>query len=159
MPPLRPLSDSPVSAIPALGRDTDLFRVQARGSAIAVDFSHVLTDGTGGMLFLGTLVTRYLELCGVKVSDWTPFLDPAGPPSAEEHEDAHNRYFDPRAPRPARLMKAWQLPGSRHSGYRIITGRMQVNDVLGRARRTRCESDRVPRGALRVQPDPGQGAA
>jgi hypothetical protein len=134
VPPLHPLSDTPVSAIPAWQRDTDLFRVQARGATIAVDFSHILTDGAGGLLFLGTLVTRYLELCGVTVHDWAPFLDPSETPSVEEYEDAHNRFFDPRAPKPARYSRAYQLPGTREHRYRIITGRMAVNEVLERAR-------------------------
>jgi hypothetical protein len=134
VPALYPMSDVPVSAIPAWQRDIDLFRVQARGGTIAVDFSHILTDGTGGLAFLGTLATRYLELCGVTIADWAPFLDPSEPPSPEEYEDAHNRYFRPGIPRPARLSKAFQLPGSREDRYRIITGRMSVTDVLQRAR-------------------------
>ena len=79
VPPLHPMSEAPVSAIPAWRRDTDLFRVQARGATIAIDFSHILTDGIGGLRFLGTLLTRYLELRGVKVDDWAPFLDPSAP--------------------------------------------------------------------------------
>jgi hypothetical protein len=134
VPPLHPMSEAPVSAIPAWQRDTDLFRVQARRDTIAVDYSHIITDGIGGLGFLGTLVTRYLELCGATVSDWAPFLDPSAPPSAEEYEDAHNRFFDPRAPKPARLSRAYQLPGPLQDRYRIITGRMPVSEVLERAR-------------------------
>jgi hypothetical protein len=134
VPPLHPMREATVSAIPAWRRDADLFRVQVHGATIAVDFSHILTDGTGGLIFLGTLVTRYLELCGVKIGDWAPFLDPSEPPSAEEYEDAHNRFFRPGTPKPARLSKAYHLPGNREDRYRIITGRMSVNDVLQRAR-------------------------
>ena len=134
IPPLHPMSDAPVSAIPAWRRGTDLFRVQARGATIAVDFSHILTDGTGGLLFLGTLVTRYLELCGVAIGDWAPFLDPSETPSPEEHEDAHNRFFRSETPRPPRISRAYQLPGKREDRYRIITGRMSATEVLERAR-------------------------
>lgn len=134
VPALYPMSDAPISAVPAWQRDTDLFRVQARRDTIAVDFSHIITDGTGGLRFLGTLVTRYLELCGVKVDDWAPFLDPSETPPSEEYEDAHNRFFDPRTPRPARVTRAYQLPGTREDRYRIITGRMAVSEVLDRAR-------------------------
>jgi hypothetical protein len=134
IPPLYPMSDTPVSAIPAWRRDIDLFRVQARRDTIAVDFSHILTDGSGGLTFLGTLVTCYLELCGVKIGGWAPFLDPSDPPSAEEYEDAHNRFFRPGTPRPARLSKAYHLPGDRRDRYRIITGRMSAAEVLQRAR-------------------------
>ncbi len=134
VPPLYTMGDTPVAAIPAMRRDTDLYRVQARGSTIAVDYSHILTDGAGGMAFLGTLLARYLELGGERVGSWGPFLDPSAEPSAEEHEDAHNRFFDPRAPRPPLLSSAWQLPGRREGRYRIISGRMAAADVLSRSR-------------------------
>src|SRR4030042_363177 len=78
--------------------------------------------------------SRPLERCGAPGSDGAPFLDPSAPPSAEEYEDAHNRFFDPRAPKPARLSRAYQLSGTREHRYRIITGRMAAADVLERAR-------------------------
>ena len=158
VPPLYPMREPSVSAIPALLRDTDLFRVQARGSTIAIDFSHILTDGVGGMIFLGTLLTRYLELCGVTVSDWAPFLDPSGTPSPEEYEDAHNRFFDPRAPRPARLSRAYQLPGQQ-AGPLPHHHRAHARGRCPAARaRPGGEPHGVPRGAVHVQPDPGPGA-
>ena len=135
VPTLHPMSEAPVAAIPAWRWETDLYRVQARGATIAIDFSHIITDGIGGLRFLGTLLTRYLELRGTGVDDWSPFLDPSAPLSAEEYEDAHNRYFDPRAPRPVRHGRAWQLPGTPEDRYRVITGRMPVSEVLERARR------------------------
>jgi hypothetical protein len=134
IPSLHPMSQAPVAAIPAWQRDIDLYRVQARGATIAIDFSHIITDGIGGLRFLGTLLTRYLELRGAKVDDWSPFLDPSAPPPAEEYEDAHNRFFDPRAPRPERHARAYQLPGAPEHRYRVITGRMPVGEVLDRAR-------------------------
>ena len=134
LPVLHPMSESPVAAIPARRWDTDLYRVQVRGATIAIDFSHIITDGIGGLRFLGTLLTRYLELRGVPVDDWSPFFDPSTPLSAEEYEDAHNRFFDPRAPRPAHHARAWQLPGTPEHRYRVITGRMPVSEVLERAR-------------------------
>ncbi len=133
-PTLHPMSETPVAAIPAWRWDTDLYRVQVRGATIAIDFSHIITDGIGGLRFLGTLLTRYLELRGTKVDDWSPFLDPSTPPSAEEYEDAHNRFFDPRAPRPARHARAYQLPGAPEHRYRVIRGRMPVSETLERAR-------------------------
>ncbi len=136
VPAIEPMGDLPVSMIALRRRDTHLLRVQARGRGVAVDFSHVLTDGGGGLRFLGTLVTEYLSQCGVRVGDRAPFLDPAEEPAAGEFEDAHNRFFRGRLPKPPRLAPAWQLAGGRRPapGYRILTGRMPLASVLELAR-------------------------
>ena len=76
IPDLHPLSSVPVSVMPGRPGNTHLLRVQARGRTIGVDFSHVLTDGSGAVRFLGTLTTQYLRLQGVPITGWKPFLDP-----------------------------------------------------------------------------------
>ncbi len=136
IPAIEPLTEGAVSIIPIHRRDTHLLRVQARGRTVAVDFSHILTDGSGGLSFLGTLLAEYLSLCGVAVTDRTPFLDPAQPADAEEYEDAHNRFFHGRLPRPPRLSAAYQLPPGPPAdhGYRVIRGRMPVAPVRELAR-------------------------
>ena len=53
--PCRPMEVSH-SAAPA-------FRVFFYQARISVEFFHILTDGTGGMLFLKALLTTYLRLC------------------------------------------------------------------------------------------------
>jgi hypothetical protein len=136
IPPLEPLGDSPISVIPIRGRNTHLLRVQARQRTIAVDFSHVLTDGGGGLRFLGTLVTEYLRLCGVAVASTAPFLDPAESPGAEEAEDAHNRFFKGHIPKPRPLSRVYQIEGDNgpDGGYRVIEARMPVAQVLNLTR-------------------------
>jgi len=134
VPALQPLGDEPVAAIPIRKRDSHLLRVRARERTIAIDFSHVLTDGGGGLRFLGTLTVEYLRLCGVPVSGWEPFLDPDASPTAEESEDAHNRFFGGRLPKPARRSPAYQIADGRRADFRVITGRMSVARVLDLAR-------------------------
>jgi hypothetical protein len=134
IPELSPMSHVPVSVMPTQWGSGHLMRVQARGATIAVDFSHVLTDGAGAVCFLGTLATQYLRLRGVHVNCWEPFFDPEAPPSAGEYEDAYKRYFDRSLPGPARLSAAYHLPGEAQSRYRVITGRMPVRDTLDLAR-------------------------
>ena len=132
---LFPMTDVPVSAMPEPIGGGYLLRVQARGATIAVDFSHVLTDGTGAIRFLGTLVTRYLQLRGVVVTDWAPFLDPDTPPDEGEFEDAYDRYYDPGLPAPPRLPSAYHLPDRAEKRSRVITGHLPLDDVLALARR------------------------
>jgi hypothetical protein len=134
IPGLHPLSSVPVSIIPAHRGVYHLLRVQARGATIAVDFSHVLTDGAGAMRFLGTLAMQYLRLRGVRMNRWEPFLDPKEPPSAGEFEDAYNRYFESDLPGPSKLTPAYHLPQTAQPRFRVITGRSPVSGMLGLAR-------------------------
>ncbi len=134
IPELHPMSDVPVSVLPTLSGSRHLLRVQARGATIAVDFSHVLTDGAGAIRFLGTLATQYLRLRGVRVTAWEPFLDPEASPSPGEFEDAYKRYFDPRLPGPTRLSAAYHLPDDAQRRSRVITARLPVGEVLDLAR-------------------------
>ncbi|OPL19292.1 MAG: hypothetical protein AVO35_11130 [Candidatus Aegiribacteria sp. MLS_C] len=134
IPELRPLGDVPGSVLPGPTGSGHLLRVQAGGRTMAVDFSHVLTDGSGAMRFFGTLVTEYLRQRGIRVASSEPFLDPDEPPSPEEFEDAYCRYCDIDVPGPKRLSPAYHLPDPPLSIYRVITGRMPVNEVLLRAR-------------------------
>jgi len=134
IPALHPMSDVPVSVMPMHRGICHLLRVQAREATIAVDFSHVLTDGAGALRFVGTLATQYLRLRGVHVTRWEPFLDPEEPPSPDEYEDAYNRYFDRRLPGPPRLSPAYHLREPARSHSRVITGRLPVSDALDLAR-------------------------
>ena len=65
-----------------------LYMIRVYKKRTAAEFSHVLTDGSGGLEFLKTLVCQYLILQG-KLKDF-----PAGimrsdePPAPEEYEDA-----------------------------------------------------------------------
>lgn len=132
---LFPMTEVPVSAMPAPIGDGYLLRVQARGATIAVDFSHVLTDGAGAIRFLGTLVTRYLQLRGIVITDWAPFLDPSAPPDEGEFEDAYDRYHDAGLPPPSRLSTAYHLPEPAEGRSRVMVGRLPLNHVLDLARR------------------------
>lgn len=130
------LAASPVSVVPMRGRTAHLFRVYARQSTIAIDFSHILTDGTGGLRFLGTLVAEYLRIRGVDITRWDPFLDPREEPAPQEYEDAFRRRFRGGTPEPSRLSPAYHLHEKppRQRAYRSITGRMPVAGVLALAK-------------------------
>ena len=79
-----PLSRMPFDAITKCA-----FRVLTYQNRIAVEFFHALTDGTGGLIFLKTLVSEYLyQKYGVKVPHGDGFLDRLEEPSPEELEDS-----------------------------------------------------------------------
>ncbi|QVK18346.1 hypothetical protein KHQ81_01120 [Mycoplasmatota bacterium] len=67
-----------------------LFRVLYINNKISVEFNHILTDGTGGLTFLNTIVYEYLKLEGyeVSVNDW--IKDIKSEVDEQEYEDSHS---------------------------------------------------------------------
>ena len=63
------------------------FRVKAYKNRIAVEFSHILTDGMGAISFLKALVAEYLQLSGVKIKDWGDIIKANDKPLKKEWED------------------------------------------------------------------------
>lgn len=69
------------------------FRVIIYKKRIAVEFFHALTDGTGGLIFLKTLVSEYLyQKYGIKVPHGNGVLDRLEEPSVAELEDSFIKY-------------------------------------------------------------------
>ena len=87
------LDCSPLQAMPDHGRTGHLLRIRARERTIAVEFSHILTDGAGGLRFLCSLLAEYLRLCGTPVAGRSELLDPRESPDPQEAEDGHRKHF------------------------------------------------------------------
>jgi len=69
------------------------FRVIVYDKRIAVEFFHSLTDGTGGMIFLKTLVAEYLQQkYNITIPAESGVLGRLDEPAAEELEDSFLRY-------------------------------------------------------------------
>ena len=99
-------------------------RVLYYRNRIAVEFFHVLSDGGGAMVYLKTLVARYLALrYGVDIPAEDGVLDIREAPDPEELEDSFQKYA---ADHPAYCpeAEAYRLPGKRELGrfMRLITG-------------------------------------
>lgn len=60
------------------------FRVIYYQNRISLELFHILTDGTGGMVFLKTLVAEYLRLLGVNIPCENGILDIGSTPTADE---------------------------------------------------------------------------
>jgi hypothetical protein len=130
------LDRSPIETIRATGRTDHLLRIQARASTIAVDFSHILTDGAGGLRFLRSLLAEYLRRCGVKVKARQDLLDPRESPVPAEAEDGHRKHFGREGPGPTNYSGAYHIADqpSRPTCYRAITGTMKTSEALSLAR-------------------------
>ena len=69
------------------------FRVIVYHSRIAVEFFHSVTDGTGGMIFLNTLLAEYLQQrFRIAIPAEDGVLGRLEEPSKEEMEDSFQRY-------------------------------------------------------------------
>lgn len=86
------------------------FRVLVKGNTISVEFSHILTDGSGAFEFLKSLLITYLDECCLITPGDFNFLKPQEKPLAEEFEDAFSKYFQLRLPAPLKHPRSFHLP-------------------------------------------------
>ncbi len=113
------------------------FRVISYKNRIAVEIMHVIADGTGGMMFLKTLVAEYLRQTGVKVPyDAEGILDVRQKPDPEEMEDSFRKYTRFHAKQARKESRAYWVKGTRQKpgSATIITGRMPVAEVSAKAK-------------------------
>jgi hypothetical protein len=138
----------PCTYMPIKQRGVFPFRVRAWGKTVSVEFSHSLTDGTGAIIFLKSLIAAYY-LSGLTGGspEYENALTEFGRDGQiflfneemdqEEAEDAFRKYFDSDIPDPEAEKKVFHLPGKRiiSSHYRVITAEMDIEPVLNESRR------------------------
>ncbi len=110
-------------------------RILAEDNRIAVEIFHSLTDGTGGQIFLKTLVAEYLrQKYGVQIPPQQGVLDPKQKPEPEEIEDCFPKYAG-RLQASRKEKKAWHLSGlPEKDGFLHLTCFcLPVDDVLQKA--------------------------
>lgn len=82
---VEPETDLPVRPIRVRSSGSHTFRVLYWEKRISVEFFHILTDASGGLIFLKTLLAEYLRLTGVAVPAVSGVLDIEEAPSPEEN--------------------------------------------------------------------------
>lgn len=87
-----------------------MFRVLVRENKISVEFSHILTDGTGAFEYLKTLLAIYFEKCCLPVTAAFQHFDAREAPHAEESTDAYNHFFKKINARPVKVPAAFHVP-------------------------------------------------
>ena len=135
-------SKSPCGYMPIKQRGVFPFRVRVFERTLAVEFSHALTDGTGALGFMKSLLaayrlvdldhssTDYRNLYKEFSSDREILLFDEDP-APEEFEDAFLNHYNPDIPAPDQEKKVFHLPGKQLpiGQYRIITGEMPVQEL------------------------------
>lgn len=134
----QPVADSryPCMHLHARRRGQLLYRVRPFGSRIAVEFCHVLTDGSGALIYIRALLVEYLRLRGVDCPDAPGVFRPADTPAPEESEDSFHRWYQPGVPFPPPVAKAFHAPVRplAPGTFRIITGEVPLAGVVAKTK-------------------------
>ena len=132
-PKVHPEDRPPCSPLYARGERRLLFDVSRYRKRINLEVCHVLTDGTGALQFLRTLVARYLTLCHPELGDIV-ILDYGASPT-EKSIDSFAKYYQETASQAQeRPISAAHVKGARLPGIRVVEGEMDVKRVLARVK-------------------------
>ena len=130
-PPIQEEKSCPLAHAPFHEVRRCAFRVLVYRDRIAVEFFHALTDGTGGLIFLKTLLAEYLtQKYGIAVPAERGVLGRLEEPAPEELEDSFLRYAgDVKASR--KEATAYHLSGTpERDGYNnLITMMLSADQV------------------------------
>lgn len=112
------------------------FRVIAYKNRIAVEFFHSLTDGSGALIFLKTLVAEYLQQrYSLRIPAQMGVLGRLEEPSEEELEDSFHKYAGPlNASR--KENDSWHVSGTPEPRGRLTVTCLQlpVREALAKAK-------------------------
>ena len=113
-----------------------MLRVLYGKNKISAEFFHALADGTGGLCFIKTLVTQYLNLTGVPVAFDNGALDPKDAPAASEYEDAFQRMPLPKVRTSRKETTAYHLHATREMPHtlNLIVASMPCDKVRALAK-------------------------
>ena len=120
---------------PRYGLHRPLVLVRARGRRIAVEASHIVTDGTGALRFFQQLLELYALESEENVS--APVYDDPDPAIlAAEQEYSSRVHAGPHLPDPPTYSRAWHLGGARlpRGYYRATVLRYNVSEIRARAK-------------------------
>lgn len=112
-----------------------MFRILVKENRINVEFSHIITDGTGALEFLKTLMFTYFEKCGIRLQEKN-FLHLDGTCSEEEYEDAFQKYFLRTTTPHVNIPNAFHLPFALNPRPRfsILIGILSLNLIISKAK-------------------------
>lgn len=133
-------AQNPMISIGANQDRNYLFRVRYFRRQIAVEFFHALTDGTGGLTFLLTLVSAYLwKKYGIPQETGLYVLNLTETPRPEESEDSFPRYRGKIGSIKAES-RAYHVHGTIIASHliHVITGILPLDAVERAARKYNC---------------------
>ncbi len=126
-----PETDIPCQPMAVSKSGSEAFRVLYYGNRISVEIFHILTDATGGMTFLKTLVSEYIRLTGADVVPDGDLWDINQTPELEEFDNAFSKVEGSENSSGFVDKPALQMSGrlSNNSPCRLLHFKMNVNDL------------------------------
>ncbi|HZK39631.1 MAG TPA: hypothetical protein VFD23_05720 [Clostridia bacterium] len=108
-----------------------MFRVLYFQKRISVEFFHLVTDGSGSIVYLKTLLARYFELQGRQIAKTHGVFDIHDEPKESETEDSFRRIFNYKEEKISRgEPSAYQYrPETKQNYLKIVSGLMSVDQV------------------------------
>lgn len=138
-PPVEADAANPCMQAELIGRGRWPFRVRVFNRRISVEFSHMITDGTGALSFLRALTVRYFELSGIACSALEGLPRVGEQPDPREWEDSHLESVvqgSGRLPKIRPEEDAFRLPDKlvARGSYQVVSGYLSVVAVLALAK-------------------------
>lgn len=131
----------PCSMLYHPGRRNLLFEVTYNNNRINLEVFHSLSDGTGALVFLKTLLYYYITNGNKEVfKDKLPALDYDASITQKVDDSFAKHYTGNKKPKRIKLRKAYRILGRRANDNRIkvIEGQMPVKEVIDLAHRHSC---------------------
>jgi NRPS condensation-like uncharacterized protein len=130
--PVKVENQPPCRRFPADGL---MFRILAVKNRLSVEFSHILTDGSGAFEFFKSLLVIYFENCGIKIPPDFDFCRPGEIIPEEEFEDSYNRYFKESIPPMPMQPKAFHVPFplSAVPRFDVLNAVLSIDEIKTRA--------------------------
>ena len=128
--------ESPCSYLDLLSNNGYLFKVLYYNNRISLEIFHSLTDGTGAIEFLKTLVYQYLKLKGAELSADSLVRLPGDLVRQEEMEDGFRRYSTDGKALSRKEENAYRLKGTffEDDGVCVVTGTLPLSQMIKIAR-------------------------
>lgn len=112
------------------------FRILYYNKKISVEFSHSITDGTGGTVFLKSLLVEYFSLKGIPSSKLDGIFYKDEMPDDLEYEDSFSKYYKKVYPDSPKKAKAFHFPFKLDNKgvYHIVTGVIPIKTMLNKSK-------------------------
>ncbi|QSX07534.1 hypothetical protein J0B03_06735 [Alkalibacter rhizosphaerae] len=107
------------------------FRVLYYKRRLSVEFTHIITDGTGGLIFLQTLIREYVRLMKKETATNEELQRPGKDVLADEVEDSFSKYYKKGYPASKKGGKAFHLPYKLlpKGVFHVVTGTVELADI------------------------------
>lgn len=114
-----------------------LFNVSYYKNKIALTMFHSLTDGTGAMEFLKTILYQYLKYTGKNIESEGLIVLPDSPTSNFEVKDNFLKYYDKHKAKGPKEVRAYHMEGTsfEYGGVGCIIGTVPVSQIKALAKK------------------------